>query len=61
MIRQSFLLPRLARCLALGNESITWLSALAVYLGQLASVQDNGIRTPNAEFEPQVESRFEIA
>src|SRR6266850_838039 len=39
LIRKSSLLPRLVRCLALGHESITWLSALAVYLGQLESVE----------------------
>lgn len=39
MIRKSFLMPRLLRCIALGHESITWLSALAVYLGQLESVE----------------------
>lgn len=39
LIRKSFLLPRLVRCFALGHESITWLSAVAVYLGQLESVE----------------------
>ena len=63
LIRKSFLLPRLARCLALGHESITWLSALGVYLGQLESLQDNGTPGPNAEFDSELEvvSHFEVA
>ena len=49
LIRKSSLLPRLIQCFALGHESITWLSALAVYLGQLDSLEHSGdqLRTPN--------------
>ena len=51
LIRTSSLLPRLVRSLALGHESIIWLSALAIYLGQLESVTQQRSPGPNAEFE----------
>jgi asparagine synthase (glutamine-hydrolysing) len=55
LIRKSFLLPRLVRCFAQGHESITWLSPLAVYLGQIENLEHHRTPGPNAKFESELE------
>ncbi len=37
-IRESFLLPRLLKCAVGGDEAITWLAPLTIYLSQLESI-----------------------